>query len=264
MINLNQEDIQSYLTTSILGRIIICLDMIDSTNSEARRRATEAAEGTIILSEEQTAGRGRQGRQWISPRGKGIWLSLILKPEIKAHKVPQITQIAAAALCLTLEQKGIAKVEIKWPNDILVNGRKLSGILTEMQSRGSIVDHVVLGIGLNVNMDHQDFPEELQYQATSLLLETGQVWERSQLIADIINAFEPLYNQYVRYGDLSPILDICRERSALIGRHILIHEKGLERQAEVLDLGPEGELVVRMADGEKRSIVSGEVSVRQG
>lgn len=263
MVKLNQEDILSHLTTSILGREIICLDMVDSTNSEARRRATEAAEGTIILSEEQTAGKGRQGRQWVSPRGKGIWLSLILKPEIQAHKVPQFTQIAAAAVCLALEQRGITKVEIKWPNDILVNGRKLSGILTEMQSKGKTVDHVVLGIGLNVNMNQQDFPQELQNQATSLFLETGKVWKRSQLIAEIINAFEPLYNLYVRDGDLIPTLDICRENSAVIGFRVLLHEKGVEREVEVLDLGPEGELIVRMADGEKVSIVSGEVSVRQ-
>ncbi len=263
IINLNQQAIQNHLTASILGQKIICLDIVDSTNSEAKRQATEATEGTIILSEEQTSGKGRQGRDWISPRGKGIWLSLILKPNIQAHKVPQITQIAAAALYLALEQKGISKVEIKWPNDILIDGRKLSGILTEMQSRGSIVDHVVLGIGLNVNMDQHDFPEELQCQATSLFLETGEVWDRSQLIADIINTFEPLYNQYVRNGDLSPIIDICREKSALTGRQVILHEKGLELQAEVLDLGPNGELVVRMADGQKRFIVSGEVSVRK-
>lgn len=262
MIKLNQEDILSHLTTSILGREIICLDMVDSTNSEARRRAAEATEGTIILSEEQAAGKGRQGRQWVSPRGKGIWLSLILKPEIQAHKVPQFTQIAAAAVCLALEQGGITKVEIKWPNDILVNGRKLSGILTEMQSKGKTVDHVVLGIGLNVNMNQQDFPEELQHQATSLFLETGKVWKRSQLIAEIINAFEPLYNQYVRDGDLIPTLDICREKSAIIGLSVLLHEKGVEREVEVLDLGLEGELIVRTADGKKVSIVSGEVSVR--
>ncbi len=261
MNNLN-EDIQKNLTTALLGRKVIFLDRVDSTNSEARRRAPGETEGTIILSEEQTAGKGRQGRQWVSPRGKGIWLSLILKPEIQAHKVPQFTQIAAAALCLALEQKGITKLEIKWPNDILVNGRKLSGILTEMQSRAKAVDHVVLGIGLNVNMDRQDFPEELQHQATSLFLETEKVWDRSQLIAGIVNAFEPLYNQYVRDGDLSPTLDICRERSAVIGRHVLLYEKGVEREGEVLDLGSEGELIVKMDDGKKKSIVSGEVSLR--
>ncbi|KUO59506.1 MAG: hypothetical protein APF84_19590 [Gracilibacter sp. BRH_c7a] len=262
MSNLNQKDIQKHLTTSILGRKIICLDMVNSTNSEAKSRAPEAVEGTIILSEEQTAGRGRHGRQWISPKGKGIWMSLILRPRINAQKVPQITQIAAAALFLALNQMGIKKVEIKWPNDILVNGRKLSGILTEMQSKGNAVDHVILGIGLNVNMNRQDFPEDLQQQATSLYLETGKVWGRSQLIAEIINAFEPLYMQYVKAGDLSSTLNICKEESAVIGARVLLHNQNLEQEAEVLDLGPEGELIVRTADGTITSIVTGEVSLR--
>ena len=133
-------------TTSLPGPKIICLDVVDSTNSEARRRAPQETHGTIILSEEQTAGRGRQGRSWLSPRGKGIWMSLILKPDITAEKVPQFTQIAAAALCQALENKGLKSLEIKWPNDILVNSKKISGILTEMQSKGNAVEHVILGI----------------------------------------------------------------------------------------------------------------------
>lgn len=262
MNNLNQKDILKHLTTSILGRQIICLDSVDSTNSEAKRRAPERSEGTIILSEEQTAGKGRQGRQWTSPRGKGIWLSLILKPDIDSQKVPQFTQIAAAAICMALEKKGIIKIEIKWPNDILVKGRKFCGILTEMQSRGKTVDHVVLGIGLNVNMNRQDFPEELQHQATSLFLETGQIWERPQLIAEIINEFEPLYSQYVSSGDLTSTLDICRQRSAVIGKRVILYHKGVDQEAEALDMGPEGELIVRMADGKIISLVSGEISLR--
>lgn len=263
MVRLIDKDIQKHLTTSILGQEISCLDSVDSTNSEAKRRALEVKDGTIILSEEQTAGRGRQGRSWLSPRGKGIWMSIILKPDLTAEKVPQITQIAAAALCLVLEKKGILGVEVKWPNDILIDGKKLSGILTEMQSKGDSVDHVILGIGLNTNMTNQDFPEELQNQATSLYMETGISWERPALIADIINSFEPLYKQYVEYGDLSQTLDICRKKSAVIGTSVILHNKGKDQEAEVLDLGPNGELYVRLVNGEILNIVSGEI-YRQG
>ena len=259
---LNPDEIQSKLHTTFLGQHIICLDTVDSTNQEARRRAETEEDGTIILSEEQTGGRGRQGRVWISPGGKGIWMSFILKPKITPEKVPQLTLIAASAICLALEGEQISGLQVKWPNDILIDGRKLSGILTEMQSRGNKVEYVVLGIGVNVSLGQEDFPDELQNQASSLYLETGRMWDRASLITAIINNFEPLYREYIEHDKLEKVLDICRQRSAVLGKNILLYDKGSVRSAEALDLGPQGELLVRMDDGQQTAIVSGEISIR--
>lgn len=263
---LEPDDIWNSLPATGFVNRIICLDTVDSTNEEAKRRAEAEAEAksecTLILSEEQTAGRGRQGRGWISPKGKGIWLSAILRPQIIPVRVPQLTQIAAAAICLGLERENISGLQVKWPNDILVGGRKLCGILTEMQSRGNKVEHVILGIGVNVNLREEDFPEELKSEATSLYLETGRIWERAPLIAGMIEAFEPLYRKYIDDNDMQEAIDICRQRSAVLGKRVLLHERGLVRSAQALNLGPQGELLVRLEDGQITPIVSGEISVR--
>lgn len=259
---LKPDDINQHSRTAVLGRKIICLPTVDSTNNECRRRAFYEDEGTIIFSEEQTCGKGRQGRGWSSPRNKGIWMSLLLKPDIPGQKVPQITQIGAAALCLALEEKGIYRARIKWPNDILLDGKKVSGILTEMQAKGTRAEYLILGIGLNVNLAGSDFPPELRGEATSLYLASGRLWDRAELAAGIINAFEPLYLNYVRDQDLNHTLEICRQRSAVIGKSVLLIKGGVSKPAQVLDLGSQGELIVQMADGKEKRIISGEISLR--
>jgi BirA family biotin operon repressor/biotin-[acetyl-CoA-carboxylase] ligase len=261
---LKSDDISRHIRTAVLGRKIICLPTVDSTNKECRRRAFDEEEGTVIISEEQTGGKGRLGRGWCSPGYKGIWMSLLLKPDIPGERVPQITQIGAAALCLALEMKGINRAEIKWPNDILIDGKKVSGILTETQAKGERTEYVILGIGLNVNLAESDFLLELRSKATSLYLVSGRLWDRAELAAEIINAFEPLYLKYVRDNDLSHTLEVCRQRSAVIGKSVLLIKGGVSQPAQVLDLGSQGELIVRMADGQEERLVSGELSLQIG
>lgn len=263
--DLSPENIKNYIRTESMGRKLICLETVDSTNNEGKRRSCAEREGTVIVSNRQTAGRGRLGREWTSPGGKGIWMSILLKPDLPTAKIPRLTMVAAAAICLALESVNSSlwgKVQIKWPNDILLRGKKAGGILTEMQVSGDRLQSVVLGIGLNVNLGEGDFPEELRTKATSLFLETGVPFNREVLIAEILNCFEPLYQDYLREGNLGESLEICRRQSAVIGKKVLLLEKGAGQEAEVLDLGPQGELLVKLANGHTASILSGEISLR--
>lgn len=257
--------LKKYIRTQKIGSNVICLKTIDSTNSEAKRRSLEEAEGTVFLSEQQTAGRGRLGREWASPDGKGIWMSVLLKPAISPDKIPQLTTVAAAAVSLALESIDTVfdtMLRIKWPNDILLGAKKAGGILTEMQMCGDIVQAVVIGIGLNVSLKENDFPHQLRQQATSLLLETGVSYDRVIIIAQIINFLESLYQEFLTEGDLGRSLAICRKRSAVIGRKVQLLHQGNKEEVEVLDLGCQGELVVKHADGTRSSIISGEISIR--
>jgi len=285
METLSLSKINYFLKTKTLGQKIISFTTVDSTNSEAKRRSADEPEGAVLLSEVQTAGRGRLGRQWLSPGGN-IWLTVLLKPELPATKIPSLTSVAAAAVCLALEQlrPSIAdRLQIKWPNDILLNGRKIGGILTEMQVSAAKVQAVILGIGLNVNLKAEDFPEEIRSLASSIYLETGEIPSREQLIASILNSLEHLYFKFLE-DDLSETLAVCRRKSAVLGRKIILIDhsgkptssgklersgspssqrpSGQIREAEALDLGSNGELLIRYENGEKASIISGEISLR--
>jgi len=260
------EKITGYLQTEKIGQKIIMLAAIDSTNSELRRRASMEDEGTVILCEQQTGGRGRMGRTWISPKGKGIWMSILLKPELPPADIPQITIIGAAAVTVALEKNEpdlADKISVKWPNDVLLNDRKICGILTEMQIRGNRVQSVVLGIGLNLYLEEDDFPQGLVEQATSLLIETGKHTDREIVTAEILNNFEILYKSFIAKESIEDSLEVCRRNSAVIGRKVILDEHGLRQEAEVIDLGPKGELVVRLQDESVVSIVSGEISLRR-
>ncbi len=260
------KKIAQYLHTKVIGRKIICLETIDSTNSELRRRACAEEEGTVILSEQQTGGRGRLGREWLAPKNKGIWMSVLLKPDLSPAEIPQLTLTGAAAICLALEKADASlcgQVTVKWPNDILLNGRKLSGILTEMQIRANTVQSIVLGIGLNLYQREEDFPPELGKEATSLLRETGKYYDSKMLTAEILNFLESLYNNFLEQGNISESLVICRQRSAVIGQKVILVDQEQKQEAEVLDLGTHGELVVRLPNGKVTSVISGEISLRR-
>lgn len=264
---LSVEKIEKTIGTGRIGKKIIYFDTIDSTNNEGKRAAPCEPEGTVILCERQTAGRGRLGREWISPEGKGIWMSILLKPNLPTPRVPQLTIVAAAAICLALERIDPllqGKLQVKWPNDILLGQGKISGILTEMQISGDKVQSVVVGIGLNVNLKEADFSEELKMKATSLFRETGRTYDREILIGGILNSFESLYKNFLQKENLGESLAICRNRSAVIGKQVFLLDKGVQQEAEVLELGPQGELIVKLAGGDITSIVSGEVSLRVG
>ncbi|MBW1745028.1 MAG: biotin--[acetyl-CoA-carboxylase] ligase, partial [Deltaproteobacteria bacterium] len=178
------DEIRQGLCTNVLGRKnIIYLKETDSTNTRAKELATQGApEGTLIIAEKQTNGRGRRGRSWFSPPGGGIYFSLILRPAISPGETPRITLMTAVVLAETLISLMKLKLRIKWPNDILVNGKKLAGILTEISTEMDAVNYIVVGLGMNVNTRFEKFPSEIKKNATSILIETGKQFPRIRLI----------------------------------------------------------------------------------
>lgn len=257
---LNYREIEKYLSTEFIGRDIRYFDSIDSTNKRAKELADNLKEGTVLIAEEQTLGKGRLEREWISPKGKGIWMSIFLKSKLEPHKVSRITQIVAVSLFKALEKIDIIS-KIKWPNDILINNKKVSGILTEMTSELNRVDYIIIGIGVNVNLDENDIPEDLRYKATSIKIEQGKKVDRKKLTASILNEFEKLYTVFKKDGDISGVIDILKENSALIGKEIRVIRGNQEKFGIAKDINDKGELVVEFDMG-LENISSGEVSIR--
>jgi len=256
---LTSDEINGYLTTTFVGKKIIHFDSIDSTNSYAKMIGQTCDDGTVVICEHQTSGRGRLGRQWES-QYNSMCMSIILKPKISVSHVAKITQVCAAAVALSLEEFRI-DAQIKWPNDLMVNNKKICGILTEMVSENNKVNYVVVGIGMNINNSYGDFPDDIKNIATSIKIETGNEIKRSIMSAKIINNFELLYNEFVK-NNFSKSLDICRNKSNVLGRNINLIKNNEITIAKAIALGDDGELIVQYENGQKDSIISGEISVR--
>ena len=260
---LSLSELEPLLDTRIIGRSIIYLDSTASTNMYAKKTAEEPfQEGTVIIAEEQTAGRGRLGRQWVSPKGKGIWMSLLLKPDILPADAPKLTIAAAQAVSRALWKCCRLDAGIKWPNDIVVSGKKLCGILTEMSAEADEIKSVVVGIGINVNLDAEDFGPEISDIATSVRLQKGSIVSRKLLAASVLNEFEKVYDIFVQEGTIKPFLEEYKSRSAVLGKEIRVISKKEEIIGLAEDISEEGHLVVKLPDGTQKEIMSGEVSVR--
>ncbi|KAJ53901.1 BirA family biotin operon repressor/biotin-[acetyl-CoA-carboxylase] ligase [Clostridium tetanomorphum] len=259
---LTYEEIKENLNTKYIGRNIIYYDSIDSTNTKAKELASKGElNGTVIISEEQTSGRGRLGKIWCSPKNKGIWLSIILKPEIDPMNVAKITQIAGASVCKSLLEIGINSY-IKWPNDIVINNKKVCGILTEMSCELNMINYVILGIGINANIDKNEIPEEISTIATSLKIEDGKSIKRKYLTAKILNNFEMLYEEFLHKNSFNTSLEICKKHSILLGKDIKIINRNTTIIGKAIDIDHDGRLVIEHLDGKKEALVSGEVSIR--
>jgi BirA family biotin operon repressor/biotin-[acetyl-CoA-carboxylase] ligase len=259
---LTEEEIKKHIKTNEIGNKIIHFDSIDSTNTKAKELADHGeAHGTVIVSEEQISGRGRLGRSWTSPKHKGIWFSIILRPDINPAIVAKTTQVGAAAVVKAGQEMGIDFM-IKWPNDIILNEKKICGILTEMSAEINNIHYIVIGIGINANLDDEDFPQELKEKASSIKIETGKKIDRKELCARIINNFETLYNGFIEDGKGLDSILVCRERSILIGKIVNVIKAGSTYQAIALDINDEGELVVKKENGDIENLFSGEISVR--
>lgn len=255
------HEIYTYLNTKFIGRNIIHFDTIDSTNTKAKELASKGAEdGTLVISEEQISGRGRFDRRWSSPKFKGIWMSIILRPDIDPMNAATITLIGAAAVYEALKDFEI-KSDIKWPNDIILNNKKLCGILTEMSSELNQINYLIIGIGVNVNISHEEFPEEIKAIATSLKSEMEHDFSRQQLTAAILNHFEKLYEIFIKNNDLSKVIDICRKNSFLIGKEIQLYNRGETITAKAVNISESGLLVIEHKDGRIEEVLSGEVSL---
>lgn len=257
---LSSEDIRVGLKTSWAGYPVIYEDEMSSTNQTARRIAESGAgHGTLVVAGRQLEGRGRRGRVWHSPDESGIWMSLLLRPSIQPEKASMLTLVAAMAVydALSSRMEGCA---IKWPNDIVVHGRKVCGILTEMSAEMNRVHDVIVGIGVNVNTEV--FPEEISEVAASIYTESGRYYSRCEIICDILRGFEKYYEQFIRTADLSVIAPEYNQRLVNRGRRVFIEERNRRFEGTAEGIDPEGSLLVRRDNGILETIISGEVSVR--
>lgn len=260
---LSFSELEPILHTRFVGRNVIYLDTVDSTNTYAKRAAEGSfKEGTVVIADEQTAGRGRLGRNWVSTKGKGIWMSLMLKPDILPADAPKLTIVAAYAVARALENCCRLEAKIKWPNDIVAGGKKLCGILTEMSAEADDINYVIIGIGINANLELDDFGPEVSGIATSVRIESGRTISRKALVASVLDEFEKAYGIFSRDGSIGFLLDEYKEKSAVLGKDIRVISKKEEIIGLAVDISMEGHLVVRLADGTSREIMSGEVSVR--
>lgn len=214
----------------------------------------------LVISDEQTAGRGRLGRPWSSPKKDGIWMSLLLRPEISPFEASKITQIAAASLVLVLKDLLDLDATIKWPNDLILSGKKVCGVLTEMNAELNSINYVVLGCGINVNTI--DFPDDLIDKATSLKLETENEINKKEIIVSFIKVFSNLFREFVEKGNYEKTLRICRENSATLGNTVKVISGDKEEIGKAIALNDNGELVIEDEDGNERTVFYGEVSVR--
>lgn len=257
----NKRELEQGLKTKTMGQSIYFYEETDTTNNRARELALEGApEGTLVVAEKQTDGRGRRGKVWESPLGTGIWMSLVLRPQIMPAEASVLTLLCGLATAEAIEAETGLSAGIKWPNDILINGKKAVGILTEMDCEMSEVHFVIPGIGINVNT--ASFPPEIADIATSLYLECGKTVSRRRLVHKVLERLEEHYETFLRTGSFTAMLEDYRKHCITLGKEV--HVLGREPFfAEALDITPEGELLVRRADNGKEEVVfSGEVSIR--
>ncbi len=255
---LTSDEIGEYLRTGFIGRKIVHLDSVDSTNRKAKELAEAGeAEGTVVVSEAQTSGKGKAGRNWASEAYRGIWMSVILRPAMELTSLPLMTQIACAAVGKAVE--GLVPVQVKWPNDVLIGGKKFCGVLTESSGEVDQVDYIILGVGINVNQGADDFPEALRERATSLKIETQKQISRQKLMCEILNTLEEYYVSLIKQGDAEGALAFCRERSSIIGRQILLKRNGREIRAKAVGINREGQLTIRTGDGALEAVGAGDV-----
>ncbi len=254
--------IRDGLKTSVFGREWIDYHaVIDSTNIRARMIADEGApEGTIVVAEAQLKGKGRRGRSWFSPAGQGIYVSVILRPRVPPAEATLLVLMAAVAAAEALLSHADLPVSVKWPNDILVGGKKIAGILTEMRLDGDRIDHVVIGMGVNVNTPAESLPPEIAAIATSLSAETGRTFSRAGLLRTYLEKLEGWYTLF-RERRFEPIRGRWLEIARIIGKSVKI--AGVDRiyEGEVVDIDPNGFLILKSPDGALQRILAGDVSL---
>ncbi|SEV84426.1 biotin--[acetyl-CoA-carboxylase] ligase [[Clostridium] fimetarium] len=258
---LTEVELGSLFETAFFGNKIYFYDEIDSTNNEAKKKAEDGAkQGTLVIAECQNGGRGRRGKKWISPSGSGIWMSFVLKPTIHPYGASMITLVAALSVVSALKNIKGLECNIKWPNDIVANGKKICGILTEMSSELDAVNYVIIGIGININST--EFDEEISDIASSVFLETGLTIKRSQVVADFAKYFEKYYSIFMQTQDLRGLIDEYNGLLVNVGKEVKINNINSQFIGNAIGINDKGELLVKKQDGSVEKVIAGEVSVR--
>lgn len=250
---INENDISNHLTTDFIGRNMMIFDQTDSTNTQAKLHSSYP-DGSVFIADIQNQGKGRCGRKWVSPKGTGVWNTILLKPDISLSDVSQITLIAGLAACkaIGLDSK------IKWPNDIVIGSKKVCGILTEMAAEIDHVNYVACGIGINVN--DTDFDKDISHRATSMYIESGKKYKRNEIIARLLNEFEIFYKKFLD-GGLSSVIDDYKAFCVTLGKDVSVIFKHETVTGKAIDVNDSGELIVETKNG-NIIVNSGEVSVR--
>jgi len=259
---LSLEEVREKLNTTRIGRQLVCLPETVSTNADAFHLAEEGAEeGTTVIADAQNGGKGRRGRVWSSPAGVNLYCSVVLRPEIMPHEAPQLTFLSAVAVARAIEGTTALNPEIKWPNDVLINGRKVAGLLNEMSAETDRVNFVILGIGVNLNMTLSQFPADVRTPATSLLLEQGLPVNRAQFAATMLGELDRLYTDFLLHG-FGPVRDEWQQRCNANGREIVVSEAGVETVRGMFQgIDGDGALLVQSPGGMVERILSGDVRV---
>ena len=256
--HITKEKISENLETEEIGKEILCFRKVFSTNSIAKFLANHNAEdGTVLISEIQTKARGRSGKKWEAPDG-GIWMSLILRPQVPPARIGLITLATGVAIAKSIRSLGL-DAKIKWPNDVLIHGDKISGVLTEVNATFNEIDWIVVGIGIDSNISLEDFSEDIRPGTTTLTEELPAEIDENELIAIFLNEFEEVYKLY-KDGEVEAILKDWRELSDTIGKYVNITQTGGKiTQGYVVGINNEGSLIIERQDGALEKIISGEL-----
>lgn len=256
------DEIRSRMKTLRIGIRLECLKVTASTNNDAFRFAENGApEGTVVISDAQNGGKGRRGRIWSSPPGVNLYCSVVLHPAIMPYEAPQLTFLSAVAVARAIEKTTELKPEIKWPNDVLIGGKKVAGLLNEMSAETDGINFVILGIGVNINMLPEQFPAELRYPATSLLIESGGMVSRTRFASVMLNELDSLYADFVATG-FEPVREEWLKRCNATGRSVSVSDDGHEdRYGAFAGIDGDGALLLLSGDGVVERIVSGDVRV---
>ncbi len=253
------SEIESGLATKIIGRPVVALGETDSTNARAGDLAEHGApEGTVVIAEGQSQGKGRMGRRWESPVGVNLYASVLLRPPIPPYEAPQLTFLSAVAVARVVALATGLTPEVKWPNDVLLGGRKVAGLLNEMRAETEGVHHVILGIGVNLNMSAAQFPEDLRYPATSLQLELGRPVSRLAFTRDLLRELDRLYSEFLLVG-FGPVRMAWEGFCRLVGQTVEVDFQDRQIQGTVLGIDADGALLLRHPGGTRERVLAGDV-----
>ncbi|HEV8045759.1 MAG TPA: biotin--[acetyl-CoA-carboxylase] ligase, partial [Rubrobacter sp.] len=251
-------EISPLLNTHDVGRTLHYRDSLPSTNEFAFRLAQEGAfHGEVVVAEQQTQGKGRRGRAWTSPPGVNLYFSAVLRPELPPQRAPEMTLVAAVAVAETIREAGV-HAEIKWPNDVLVGGLKVAGILTELSAEPDRVHFVILGVGVNLNLRHKDLPSELKESATSLFEARGQPVPRALFAAALLTRLESWYDRHAEQG-FAPVREAWKALSGTIGQEVLVKSEQRELRGVAFDIDESGALLLKTAGGTVERVLAGDV-----
>lgn len=258
---MTEAEIKSLMHTDWVAKEVLYFDTIDSTNTKAQELAEKGyPSGTLVVADKQESGKGRRGRSWVSPSGTGIFMTLMIKPDINPNNASMLTLVAALAVAKAITSVTGEEALIKWPNDIVVNSKKVCGILTEMNAQFDYINHIVVGIGINVH--NESFPEEISQMASSLMIEAGgKRFHRAQIIAETMSYFEQYYDTFLKTQDLSALVREYDELLVNRNKSVRVLDPKEPFDGKAMGITPKGELIVDTWESRKL-VSSGEVSVR--